>query len=523
MDIATAKALIGKSVLNMSFAYSDSPTPPPPPPTDPIKITGVALDADGLPMANATVTLYDEAGNAIATATTDVNGNYTLTLPDDMTSLDKGRIKVKTADGISQDIVVENVTQDTTLTEKARVEPSTTISGQVLDEDGNPVAGAEVTYTTVVTYPDGTSHVETFTGITDENGNYEIDVKQDNYYIETVDKNTEPQIHTSDEIAVEKTPIENDIDVSKTLYTVTVNLGSGSAKIVPDGWTSATAGVYTKRLSAGSSIDSIADMWVEAGITPPTGKAFIEIVPQTILETLQSDTTFTADYEDYALITGHAKNAEGHPLLNGKIYFYPADGSDPIIADIGSGGNFELQIPPNTPGTFYVEGPKGERSPDFEVSGNEGVTQIPSAYVEETVDLEGTVYGPDGSPLANAEVEIETYVERDGKIVKEVYKTKTDANGKYTKKVQKNKDYTIKVEIPGSDPEIDITSEVKVQDQPVVAPVINVPSKDQTAVATINLNGGRIARTLSGWQKTTAGTYTKTFAKGSTYASIVME
>lgn len=262
MDIATAKGLIGQNVLKMSWTYSDSPTPPPPPPPpgEQIEIKGVAVDADGLPIANATVTIYDEAGNAIATATTDASGNYTLTLPEDMSKLDKGVIKVKTSGGVSQDIIVENITQDTTLTEKSTVEPSTTISGTITDDDGNPVAGVEVTYTTVVTYPDGTTKVETFTGITDPNGKYTIDVKQDHNYIENVDKKTEPQIHTSDKIEVEKTPISNDIEVTETLYTVTVNLGNGSVLYVPEGWTSSTAGVYTKDLNKNSDIPSIIAM-----------------------------------------------------------------------------------------------------------------------------------------------------------------------------------------------------------------------------------------------------------------------
>ena len=64
----------------VGFASAATVIAPNLPGQDPGKIVGVMKDANGKPLQNATVNITDKAGNIIATATTDANGLFSVTV-----------------------------------------------------------------------------------------------------------------------------------------------------------------------------------------------------------------------------------------------------------------------------------------------------------------------------------------------------------------------------------------------------------------------------------------------------------
>ena len=104
-------------------------------------------------------------------------------------------------------------------------------------------------------------------------------------------------------------------------------------------------------------------------------------------------------------------------------------------------------------------------------------------------------------------------------MVEEKYYATTDNSGAFILDVQTNHNYTINVPIPGTDPVVYMSEVKEVKETPEKID-IQLPKSTQTAVATINLDGGTVSKAVSGWAKTKNGTYTKTFAMGSSYEAI---
>lgn len=206
-----------------------------------LKINGVAKDADGFPMANAAVDIYDEEGNLVTSGTTDSNGNYSLTIPEKYNDMLQAIVKVHSGNNISQDIVISSPGQQQspiTVEEVAVVEPSVNVNGVLLDDKGNVVAGAKVTLTNTYADNNGNLITESFTGYTDENGKYSIVVKANKDYAGTFDKYEAPEIHTTmpGRINVKESDIKvQDTKASATTSTVTFNLEEGSVTNIPEG------------------------------------------------------------------------------------------------------------------------------------------------------------------------------------------------------------------------------------------------------------------------------------------------
>lgn len=498
MDIATAKSLIGQNVLKMSFTYSDSPTPPPPP-VDKVKVNGVAVDADGKPVAGAAVNFYDKEGNLITMAQTDSQGAYTLEVPESFIPLDKGIIKVSTGTGISQDIVVKNLTDDVTLTDKSVVEPSTKVSGQIKDPDGNPIPKAQVTYSTMVKGPDGSYHLEEFKTVTGDDGKYNVYVKQDHDYLVYIDKDSEPELHTSTEVKVEKTPVTEDITVDETLLNVKVDLEGGSVKTVPEGWTSASAGVYTRQMNKLTKIASIVATWENAGIVPPSGKTYKELQPSETGDTLVKATTFTAIWETPEppvtghKITGTTINEYNQPEANVNVTFTTSDGKT-YTTTSKSDGSFELgPFKEGTEGKLSFHGTSPSKiAEEKDIKIEDKDFDAGKSMVEPSVIIKLKLHDEKGNPIPNADVVMKDTIYVDGEKHEENYVGQSDNKGEVSIEVKKGKNYTTEISF-GTDPKYDYitTTEVTGEEKEPIDTQIDKSSGVQTI--TVNLEQGYIA------------------------------
>jgi 5-hydroxyisourate hydrolase-like protein (transthyretin family) len=130
-------------------------------------VSGVLQDAQGNPIAGATIEIYDGA-TLVATTTTDADGNYSVEVPSG-----SGYTIQVTADGFETIILdLDDVVEDETLSLDLEMDPagpSGTIAGVLLDDDGGaPIAGA-----TIEVF-DGATSIGITT--TDANGEYSIEV-----------------------------------------------------------------------------------------------------------------------------------------------------------------------------------------------------------------------------------------------------------------------------------------------------------------------------------------------------------
>ncbi|MFC7370130.1 carboxypeptidase regulatory-like domain-containing protein [Fictibacillus iocasae] len=133
---------------------------------NPASVSGQVVTSTGTPVANATVRAVDQAGQIIATVTTDSLGQFTFdNLPPGVITL------LASADGFpssSTDVTLEPGEVLTGVLLILQETVTSAISGNVIDTNGNPVAGA------VVSVFDENGNLAG-TAITDENGGYTVD------------------------------------------------------------------------------------------------------------------------------------------------------------------------------------------------------------------------------------------------------------------------------------------------------------------------------------------------------------
>ena len=222
------------------------------------------------------------------------------------------------------------------------------------------------------------------------------------------------------------------------------------------------------------------------------------------------------------MIDGQVLDETGKPVTGAEVQFVSDDGSVTKSTKTTLGGYYFFDnIPINTPGIIQTKR-EGLVSSQYKIGAGGGVFNIPSLYLEEGVQLRGSVNTAETGPLKNTEVLITTYTERNEVIVEEKYYTKTNEEGVFGSVVQKNHNYTISVAIPGTTPPVYVTQDQEVLEEATTVKIV-VPKSTDTALATIELNGGNVNKGATGWKKVKAGTYTRTFALGSSYEAITSE
>ncbi len=132
---------------------------------------GIVKNEDGSPAGNVHIELKDEDGNVVYSGKTDKDGYYQFPLEEDQTYTALAR------DGMlsGEETFTTNEDYDPLEDTDIVLAPGTFVEGVVLDEDGNPVAGAEVKL-----YDDEGNLLATTT--TDENGEYHFDLENDKNY-----------------------------------------------------------------------------------------------------------------------------------------------------------------------------------------------------------------------------------------------------------------------------------------------------------------------------------------------------
>lgn len=132
---------------------------------------GIVKNEDGSPAANVDIELRDESGNIIYKGKTDENGYYQFPLDENLT------YTAFASDGTlsGEETFTTDENYDPLNDTDIVLTSGTFVEGIVLDEDGNPVAGAEVKL-----YDDAGTLISST--VTDENGEYHFDLKNDENY-----------------------------------------------------------------------------------------------------------------------------------------------------------------------------------------------------------------------------------------------------------------------------------------------------------------------------------------------------
>lgn len=139
---------------------------------------GVVKNEDGSTAGNVLIELKDDKGNVIYKGKTDENGYYQFPLDDNKTYTAYAEDGVKSG----QETFTTDQNYDPLKDTDIVLRPGTFVAGVVLDENGNPISGAEVKL-----YDDEGNLIATT--ITDENGEYRFDLKNDENYqiVATID------------------------------------------------------------------------------------------------------------------------------------------------------------------------------------------------------------------------------------------------------------------------------------------------------------------------------------------------
>lgn len=238
---------------------------------------------------------------------------------------------------------------------------------------------------------------------------------------------------------------------------------------------------------------------------------------------LKENTTLSVIYSSNVEIQGQAFDVDGNPVAGAEVSFVSDDGkiSTTTQTKQQQGYYFINDVPINTPGTIQIK-KDNLVSPQYKIGGGGGVYEIPTLYLENRIDIVGTVAESGGAPVKNTDIVVTTYTERNGEIIEENYYTKTDDSGEFQVYVQQNHKYSINVAIPGTTPTVYFTIKQEVTDEQLMIG-ITLPKSSETALATIELNGGSVNKGATGWTKVKAGIYTRTFALGSSYEAITSE
>jgi protocatechuate 3,4-dioxygenase beta subunit len=191
-------------------------------------VSGKVTDTNGNPVSGSIVNLVDPNGNVKYVATTDANGDYSITgvIPGDYTlSLTKPGFSNQ-----SQTVTIgaqDKITDNTVLTPGTN-NSTGSLGGQAVGANGQPLAGAQVSVI------DQNGNVK-YTATTDQNGNYSIiGVTPGSYLILATDKNGNDQTKT-DAIINAKQNTKKDLNIAngKNEFTLTVlKTGMGRGAVV---------------------------------------------------------------------------------------------------------------------------------------------------------------------------------------------------------------------------------------------------------------------------------------------------
>jgi gliding motility-associated-like protein len=396
-------------------------------------ITIIVVDENGDPIAGATVTINGED------YVTDENGQVTITLPDGTYNY------TVVADGYHNNggtITVEGEDVEETVNMVPETEPTHTITITVVDENGDPIAGATVTingetYTTdengqvTVTLPDGTyNYTVVAEGYHNNGGTIIVDGEDVD---ETVTMTTETHTITITVVDENGDPIEGAIVTNDGEEYVTDENGQVTV-VLPDG-------EYDYTVNADGFEDFTGTITVDG-----------EDMDETITMTPETHTiTITVVDENGDPIEGATVTINGEEYVtdeNGQVTVVLPDGEYDYTVNADGFEDFT--------GTITVDGEDMD----------ETITMTPETH---TITI--TVVDENGDPIAGATVTIngENYT--------------TDENGQVTIELPDGEyDYTVE-----ADGYNDFTGTITVGGEDVDEAVIMIAEQEETHTVTITV------------------------------------
>ncbi|NYT12435.1 MAG: hypothetical protein GKC03_07820 [Methanomassiliicoccales archaeon] len=168
--------LVGNPLEEMKIVFSTEPVP------EGI-VRGTLLDVYGDPVEEVWIVFNDTEGSTVGNTTTDVDGSFNITLPFDhynMTALKDGEIILET--GVEVDWIGPIELGDMDTMWDPGVIDYGSVTGRLLDVNGDPVNGAEVSFRD----SEGDTVASEFTG---EDGNFNFTVPYGLYNITAVKEN----------------------------------------------------------------------------------------------------------------------------------------------------------------------------------------------------------------------------------------------------------------------------------------------------------------------------------------------
>ncbi|WP_226005885.1 carboxypeptidase regulatory-like domain-containing protein [Natrinema salinisoli] len=348
-------------------------------------LEGTVTDADGEPIAGATVAVDDQQ------TTTDENGSYSLELEAGDYTL---AVSAEGYEDASQNVTIEvetTTTADVTLEERPG-----SVEGTVTDADGEPVAGATVTV----------GDQQTTTG---ENGSYAVDIEPGEYTLEisaegyqdaSEDVTVEAGGTTTADVTLEPVPTDGTLEGTVTdtdgepIADATVSAGDLETTTDENGTYSLQleAGDYTLEVSAEGYEDASEDVTVE----------------------VESTTTADVTLEERpGSVEGTVTDAAGEPIADATV----TAGDETVMT--GDDGTYALEL---EPGEYALEvSAEGYETVSEDVTVDADATTTVDVTLE-AVDgtLEGTVTDMSGDAIADATVTVGDQ------------QTTTDDNGTYS-------------------------------------------------------------------------------------------
>lgn len=492
-------------------------------PIDDVDIEGHVVDGDGirLPAETYSVRYLDATGEII---TPKSEGKYKISL-----NYETGQFTCKLPAGssgvfqfvdleepgksgkkISQDLSINNIIpkEDKTPIDVGNliVEYGLTISGKVT------LPGSEEIFSdsTIVLYSfveeDGVLKQEKFATATDANGEYSIDVKINRQYFvsaESYNKEGSTRYSTSTSITVYRSNAVCNLEFAEQMYPVTINLNKGllvNPLDIPVGYAKSGDYKYTKMYCRGTDINVILNVWKSMSIKydttdvtkePPTITSWD--IDKSVYNYVYDETTITANWNDYTIISGAVQNTFGIILANADVTI-KIDGKSDLTTKTDVNGQYSVQIPIGSSGKVSVSYNKNEETlyaADREFNNVRMNTNVGISYIEQTVSIKGNIKYK-GAAFAGKTIEAFTSRNHDGVIERESYYCTTDKNGNYECKVAHQHVYIIQLSLPieGETTELWYSGDIDVDIEDVI---FNIDIADVTPIKiTVNLAGGTL-------------------------------
>ena len=415
---------------------------------DEVEITGKLVDETGKALPNAKVDITFDG--TTKTVTTDKDGNYRATFPTES----EGPKLVKaeylgdeTYNGAHESSIanVEKIKAniDVTLPENSTPNHPGNITGNVTDEEGNPIPNLPVNVTV---------NNETIPTTTDENGTFTVPIDDvvpgvNNVTVtagnETVEADpvVDKIIAGKDDVTltidpVEDTPVGTDVNITGKLVDdegnpipeapITVTVGNNTQTVITDDEGNYVATVPTDTVG---TIPVTVEYPGNDKYNPAKAEDTLNV--EKVKANIEVEVPENSTPNHPGNITGKVTDEEGNPLPGVPVNVTVNNKTYPVITD--ENGTFTVPIDDVVPGvnnvTVTVDDNKTDVEPvedKFNADKDDAiltVDPVEATHMGETPVISGRLTDKDGNPISEAELTVT--------VNGETYTVKTDKDGKY--------------------------------------------------------------------------------------------